>query len=370
SGGDSYSGDTFFDYNTTFNNSGTVDSQSGVLFFDHGSDSGTVNVAANAVFVSQACTLAGSPTFTGPGSLQGFYNGNNAVLNGLMMFNNATLSGTLTLASNAVANLTSVFNSPVSFNAVVFTNYGAINWGGVNLSGNSAQIYNYGLWDAQTNNTLAGGSGTTTTFNNFGTFRKSGGDPNSGATLLDFNVIFNNAGMADSQNGQLAILGSYSLAGGKLNFGINSSNDLGTIHLAGNATLTGTLGVNLNHNYAPTAGSSFPVLTYDSETGAFTDLKLPSGLSWQTNYGATTFTLSVSAVLPAQLSVTEGGNNTISFAWNAVPGQTYQVQYTTNLPSTNWISLGGVITVTNETVSVSDAVNADPQRFYRVVFTQ
>jgi len=75
SGGDLYSGDTYLDYNTTFNNSGNVDIQSGALFFDHGSDSGTVNVAANTVFYSQACTLTGSPTFTGPGNLQGHFIG-------------------------------------------------------------------------------------------------------------------------------------------------------------------------------------------------------------------------------------------------------------------------------------------------------
>ena len=369
SGGNSNLGSTYLDYNTTFNNSGSVDVQDGLLVFDHGSDNGTVNVATNTVFFSQACTLTNTPLFTGTGNLQGRYLGNNAVLNGLMLFNDATFSGTMTIASNAVFNLTSAFGSPAAFTAVVFTNYGTVNWANVNLTGDSAQIFNYGLWDAQADNTLNGGSGGTT-FKNFGTFRKSGGNPDHGSTYLDFNTTFNNPGIVVCRVGQLVIGGNYTLTGGTLNFGINSASNFGSLYLNGNAALTGTISANLQNNYAPAAGASFPVLTYGSESGIFTSLKLPAGLAWQTNYGATTFTLSVGAALPAQLSLIEGGNNIITFGWGTVPGQTYQVQYTTNLVSLDWINLGGLLSATNETLTASDTMNSDLQRFYRVVLIQ
>jgi hypothetical protein len=75
-------------------------------------------------------------------------------------------------------------------------------------------------------------------------------------------------------------------------------------------------------------------------------------------------------VLPAQLSVARCGNNTISFAWNGVRGQSYQVQYTTNLVSLDWINLGDLLPVTNGTMTASDTIHSDPQRFYRVVLIQ
>jgi hypothetical protein len=59
-------------------------------------------------------------------------------------------------------------------------------------------------------------------------------------------------------------------------------------------------------------------------------------------------------------------NGTIAFAWNALPGQPYQVEYTTNLASTNWNGLGGAITTTNSTATTSDTIGPGAQRFYRV----
>jgi uncharacterized repeat protein (TIGR02543 family) len=57
---------------------------------------------------------------------------------------------------------------------------------------------------------------------------------------------------------------------------------------------------------------------------------------------------------------------TLTFTWSAVPGQTYQVQYTTNVSQTDWISLGSANLATNSTMSASDSTGPDQQRFYRV----
>jgi hypothetical protein len=61
-------------------------------------------------------------------------------------------------------------------------------------------------------------------------------------------------------------------------------------------------------------------------------------------------------------------NGSISLTWNALSGLMYQVQSCTDLTQTNWINLaGGPIAATNATISASDVIGPDPQRFYRVI---
>jgi hypothetical protein len=63
--------------------------------------------------------------------------------------------------------------------------------------------------------------------------------------------------------------------------------------------------------------------------------------------------------------VTKAGG-TITLTWSALAGQTYQLQFKTNLNQTSWNSLGSVITATNSSATALDAIGPDPQRFYRV----
>jgi uncharacterized repeat protein (TIGR03803 family) len=60
-------------------------------------------------------------------------------------------------------------------------------------------------------------------------------------------------------------------------------------------------------------------------------------------------------------------NGTLTFTWSAMTGQVYQLQYNSNLNSTNWTNLGNPITATNGTMSASDVVGSNPYRFYRAV---
>lgn len=78
-----------------------------------------------------------------------------------------------------------------------------------------------------------------------------------------------------------------------------------------------------------------------------------------------TFTVKTN-VPPVFLSVTLTGGM-ISFDWSAIPGRTYQLQYKTNLAQIDWISLGGTNTATDVTMSATDSIWPDPQRFYRVI---
>jgi uncharacterized repeat protein (TIGR03803 family) len=69
---------------------------------------------------------------------------------------------------------------------------------------------------------------------------------------------------------------------------------------------------------------------------------------------------------PGLISYAQSGNS-ISLTWSAVPGQTYQVQYATDLRQGNWQSLISAITATRPNIAVSDSVGPDTERFYRIV---
>jgi uncharacterized repeat protein (TIGR03803 family) len=89
------------------------------------------------------------------------------------------------------------------------------------------------------------------------------------------------------------------------------------------------------------------------------------GTTWEggTDGGGTVFRLVIPLGTP---SVTTTGG-VLNINWNAVPGQIYQVQYSTDLRQTNWMVLISAVTPTNATATATDAVGPDSQRFYRIV---
>jgi len=60
-------------------------------------------------------------------------------------------------------------------------------------------------------------------------------------------------------------------------------------------------------------------------------------------------------------------NGSLIFFWQAVTGQTYQVQYNSNLNTTNWNNFGSAFTATNKTVTNTDNSLSDNSRFYRIL---
>ena len=362
---------TAIDNNTVFNTTGTLDIETGTVSIFKGLGNGVMNVAGTSVSVGSSFVFSGGTLFTGGGTATGYLIGSNAVFSGTVNCSGDTLSGTLTVVSNSVLNLGALntsFNSIYASTDVgILTNYGTVNWGAGNIScDNGPVVDNYGLWNAQANSSIFGRqSSGNLVVNNYGTFRKSG---SSGTSTIDGNTIFNTTGTVDVQTGTVGLLGNDSLAGGRLNFGINNSNNFGQITFSSGIVLEGTVSANLNNLYVPGTNSSFAVVSYGSHTGTFANYILPAGLAWATNYGNTAFSLLVTAVLPAQLSgvgLTQNGS-TFSFNFGVVPGQTYQVQYTTNLAPADWINLGNTINATNSTISVSDTIR-NPQLFYRAV---
>jgi hypothetical protein len=77
--------------------------------------------------------------------------------------------------------------------------------------------------------------------------------------------------------------------------------------------------------------------------------------------------LTVTAQPPILQSATVSqSGGAFNIGWNTPPGQVCQVQYTTDLTEPCWINLGGLVTVTNGTVCVTDSLT-NSQCFYRLV---
>jgi hypothetical protein len=76
---------------------------------------------------------------------------------------------------------------------------------------------------------------------------------------------------------------------------------------------------------------------------------------------------SLIAAAPPVLQSLRSANGIAQLAWNAIPGQTYRVQYKPTLAATTWTDLLPDITATATTASATDAVGSAPQRFYRIL---
>jgi hypothetical protein len=242
---------------------------------------------------------------------------------------------------------------------------------------NGATINNNGTWDAQSDVTIAAGSGAGSSFKNFGTFRKSAG---AGTTTVQ--PPFTNSGTVDVQSGTLSaasysqtagttkltggaftsaaniaisggsLAGSGSVSGpvvvsgtgalapglsaGTLSLGgaytqqapsgafnvelggLTPGTQYDRVDVMGAAALAGVLNVSLIGGFAPAPGDSFTIMTYASRTGTFT-VSLPAApcVDWQVTYGATALVLTALAAAPpveiAQLTAT----NATTLAWTA-----------------------------------------------------
>jgi len=59
-------------------------------------------------------------------------------------------------------------------------------------------------------------------------------------------------------------------------------------------------------------------------------------------------------------------NSRLNLTWSTEAGGMYQLQYTSDLTSTNWTNLGSPLPATGATLTASDSVTNAPQRFYRL----
>jgi hypothetical protein len=351
-----------------FTNSGTVDVQIGTLQFSEGGsfNSGTVFTGAGTNLFDWGTFALNTSVTVANGRLAGAaWVGNNGTFNGNWNWTSGTIGtvgSTLTLAVNGV--LKADFGAGYTrYLYGVLTNSGIIQMLSGTVQLDAAQLLNLGLVDFVSDAGM-GYSGNSWIINQ-GMFGKSGGSATS-----QVDVTFTNYGVINAGAATLSFSQTHTLIGGMLNFGLSGPANYGKINLAGSAALTGTVAAYLNNGYRPTAASSFPVLTYGSRTGIFTNTALPYAAAWQTNYAATVFTLSVSnarpllALIPSQVatqqvafSVTASATDvdttqTLTYGLSSPPANmainptTGQITWTplsTQAPSTNTI----VVTATD-----------------------
>jgi subtilase family serine protease len=81
--------------------------------------------------------------------------------------------------------------------------------------------------------------------------------------------------------------------------------------------------------------------------------------------------ISVTPIALPNFQTSVAAANAFKLTWGAVTGLVYQVQYKTNLLQANWSNLGGPITATGATLTISDtnALILSPRRFYRLMLS-
>jgi len=70
--------------------------------------------------------------------------------------------------------------------------------------------------------------------------------------------------------------------------------------------------------------------------------------------------------LPNVQNVSHVSKTKFSFTWNSLPGLAYEVQYSTNLLSTNWFNLS-TNTATSTTMTATNSIKTNQYLFYRVL---
>ncbi len=268
-----------------------------------------------------------------------------------------TITGTVTLASGAVLNISGTADKFVSGGVV--NNGGTVNWSDSgNLLLNNGSVFNNlagGTFSILNSATMYYNNGSPPTFNNAGTLRRS---TDTGTTSIS-SVTFTNTGLVEAQagtlnfSGHLQTTGATTLAGGNLTAGsftinggmiggtgtltgaVSNSGQIspgaspgiltisgsytqtstGSINLevggatpgsqhdrlvvTGAATLNGTVNVQLINGYQPAQGSSFQVMSFGSRSGSFASY---NGMSIHEDLRLTGSLSSTSLTLTAALS--------------------------------------------------------------------
>lgn len=274
------------EWNHPLRNAGLVSILQGTFKHQGGGPmEGLHELAAGAVMQFGVRSFSAGPNAVlgGPGSAQ-FISGSLALADDVIP-NLSLLGGTVSLSTNfqggTITNL--ALGSGVTL-AASNTVSGVFNVNGATLAG---RLF---IWDGATVNWTAGSAAGGITVLSNGLLNVSA----SGTVTAQGSLT--NRGTIAVQQGTLALNGGFVPLGGTLRFGLSGLNSFGRIAIAGATTLDGRLGVEWLNGYVPVLGNSFAVVSYGSRTGGFTDLDLPPAAVWQTNYGATAFTLTVAAI--------------------------------------------------------------------------
>jgi hypothetical protein len=116
---------------------------------------------------------------------------------------------------------------------------------------------------------------------------------------------------------------------------------------------TGDFSINYNPSTLPASGSPYTI-AYSY-----------AGDGWLNPTANASTTLTVIST-PLIQTVMQAGSS-FTFSWSTLTNQTYRIQATASLDPANWTDLGGTITATNSTMTISEGISTNSQQFYRVV---
>lgn len=408
--------------NSIFNNSGTVEIQTGTLLCGGGftnqglvtlssattnllagggSATGTFDTPATALveWTGRSFTLHPGAQLNGPGFYRINGNSANVAVNGDVSVQNfdlvngdsalTALSGTGLLTINKFMNWTGgamsgagrTIISPAATLSLAnansiglqrtLENAGTVAWTGSGIIGllNGVITNRAGaVFEASSAARLAF-SGGGCRFDNLGTFRKLGV---AGTTTIDAGLPFNNAGTVEIRNGILAANGGFnSTSNALLNFalgGTTPSAGFGQLQVGGAVALNGGLRVELLPGFTPATNDTFTVLTAGTRNGAFASFSFPSNVvTMQLSNTPNSVIARVIGLAAPDLvlfpPVIAGTN--VTLCWVAETNKTYRLEFSPDLGLTNWFAIPGAITVSSNTACVSEPLTTS-NRFYRV----
>jgi len=351
-------------------NSGLVAVSSGTLAYQEGGEInpgslftgvGTNRFAGGLFIISTAARipnaqLAGATLAGVNGALSGSWIWTSGIL--------GQPGSVLSLESGSVLALKGIAGNPYDLEGSL-TNLGVLELHSGNLRFRDAQFMNAssGLVDFRSDSDIDNYRTGTETLENAGVIRKS-----IGSDISYIEPPLANLGTLDAQVGTIFVEIPKSLAGGRLQCGINGPSSCGRVHLDGTVLLAGTFSANLNNGYLPAVGETFQLVSYDSHVGSFGGITLPSGIAWQTNYYPTLFSLHVlsAATSDVRLSIQRVNGQSL-MVWNSHAGTNYQLFYKVSLVDSTWTSLGPILTASGNSCEFTDNTEAAVKtRFYRV----
>ena len=245
-------GNSTIDAGVVFNNNGIIDSRTNyIVLSGTGNFTGgyvTTNLTGLTVFSSGTVNINGTVTSTNVQLAGATLTGTNVINGALNWIVGDWSSGAqVTIATNSTLLVTGANDHNLA--NCTLTNNGTLAWSGGTIQGGGSSgtlFYNYGLWNAQSDQTLNNAYGLAgTAFNNYGTFRKSGGAGQfSNYTLFTSGTVFNQiAGVIDVQSGtnglDLFFQGVGNFTGGYVTTNLNGLTvfSIGTFNI--NGTVTG-----------------------------------------------------------------------------------------------------------------------------------
>jgi hypothetical protein len=291
-----YNNTRTFDAASIISGAGTTQWQSGTNTFS-GTISTPMGVSGGTLTLNGAATQS-IPTLTLSG---GTLNGSASVnLTGAAMtWTGGTLGGSGTLSIPATTTIT-ISGYPY-FDARTVNNAGTIKMTSTYYAymQNGAALTNSGTIDFQGDGSIYIYTGAATITNN-GLLVKSGG---TGTSYLTVPVTNAASGTVKPVSGTLSF--SSLAQSGTLSFPIASATAFGKVSVTGAFALGGALTVATTGGYVPPNGTSFPILTYGSYSGAFAakNLDYPTG-TFVENYAPTSLTVSAGPQALALSSVT------------------------------------------------------------------